>query len=163
MARILTLLFALLIACATQATTTRHQVLVNFEKDRSELTTEARTELRAFLASVELKGDHTLTVHGHTDSDGSLEYNEALSLARANTVRQFLIDHGADPKVVRIDRSGERLPMASNSDTRGMALNRRVEVSFERHHYADTEELRTALELVGEVYGERNEGHGLPL
>ncbi|MEZ4740195.1 MAG: OmpA family protein [Flavobacteriales bacterium] len=145
MARILTILLTLLITCAAQATTTKHRSLVNFEKDRSELTAEARAELQVFLAQVELKGDYILTVHGHTDSDGSVAYNEALSLDRANTVRQFLIDHGADPKLVSIDRSGERAPMASNADNRGMALNRRVEVSFERHHYTDTEELRNAL------------------
>jgi outer membrane protein OmpA-like peptidoglycan-associated protein len=145
MARPITLLFCLLLATLSFAATTRHELLVHFDKDESVLTQAAQAELDAFIATLQLSGDHAFTVHGHTDSDGSVDYNEALSQARAETVLQYLVEHGVDAARVSIDRSGELDPLATNAHGEGMALNRRVQVTYTLHSYADTEELRRAL------------------
>ena len=147
-----TLLFLLLLALSTSisATTTNRDLLVHFDKDESVLTAAVTDPLNAFLASIAITGDYAFTVHGHTDSDGSLDYNIALSQARAEAVVRYLVDHGADPSLITIDRSGELDPLASNYTDDGMAHNRRVRITFTRHSYADTEELRQAL-MAGSV------------
>lgn len=145
MARQFLLLVALLLHTITSASTDTLQVLLHFQKDRSELLTEAASRLDSLLSVAPLSGDHHFTVQGHTDSDGDLAYNEALSLARAEEVRNYLVAHGADPTLVSVERYGERDPMASNARETGMALNRRVVVTYVRHYFADTDELRRAL------------------
>ena len=64
---------------------------------------------------------------GHTDQVGGAEYNMALSLERANTVRQYLIvTHGLVPqRLIPLGLGYSRLADRSNP---GAAVNRRVEV-----------------------------------
>ncbi len=145
MARTLLLLLGLLLATLGMATTTVVELYVHFDKDKSVLTPATMAQLDSLMATLTLNGDHGFTVQGHTDSDGDLAYNEALSLARAEAVANYLADKGADRQVITVDRFGERDPMASNRHENGMALNRRVKVTFTRHYFADTEELRRAL------------------
>jgi len=150
MARTILLLLLLALSNLISAITTTRDLLVHFDKDESVLTAAATDSLDAFVASLAINGDYAFTVHGHTDSDGSLDYNIALSQARAEAVLKYLVEHGADPQLIGIDRSGELDPLASNFSDEGMANNRRVQVTFTRHSYADTEELRQAL-MAGSV------------
>lgn len=145
MARRYLLPFCLLITTLSFAATTREELTVHFPKDEHTLTPATMAELDAFLAVLTIRGDYTFTVHGHTDSDGSQQYNDALSQARAEAVQRYLSDKGVDPSRIRIQRSGERDPLAANTHEPGMALNRRVQLTFTRHSYADTEELRRSL------------------
>lgn len=72
--------------------------------------------------------DAILNVEGHTDSDGSDEYNQNLSEQRAWSVKSYLVQRfGIDPNRLIIVGYGERAPIASNSTEQGKALNRRVE------------------------------------
>ncbi len=121
------------------------ELIVHFEKDVSTLNEQAIDALDHFLASVTVQGDYHFAVEGHTDSDGSNAYNDTLAAARAKTVRQYLLLHGAEPKLVGITYRGERKPVASNAGEDGMSLNRRVRITFTRNVFADTEELRQAL------------------
>jgi outer membrane protein OmpA-like peptidoglycan-associated protein len=145
MARHILLILCLAFSTLTVAATTQQELLVHFDKDESILTPAAMAGLDAFIISLPISGDYRFSVHGHTDSDGSIDYNEALSQARADAVMRYLIEHGVDADKVSIDRSGELDPLATNAHGEGMALNRRVQVTFVRHSYADTEELRRAL------------------
>ncbi|MBL7981043.1 MAG: OmpA family protein [Flavobacteriales bacterium] len=145
MARTLLLLFSLFLATLGMATTTVVELYVLFDKDKSVLTPASIFRLDSLMATLTLNGDHGFTVHGHTDSDGDQAYNDALSLARAEAVANYLAGKGADRRVITVDRYGERDPLASNRNEHGMALNRRVKVTFTRHYFADTEELRRAL------------------
>ncbi|HRO99182.1 MAG TPA: OmpA family protein, partial [Flavobacteriales bacterium] len=106
MARQLLLLAALLLCTITSASTDTLHVLLHFQKDRSVLLPEAAARLDSMLAVAPLSGDHHFTVQGHTDSDGDLAYNEALSLARAEEVRSYLVARGADPSLVNVERYG---------------------------------------------------------
>lgn len=65
---------------------------------------------------------------GHTDDVGGTDYNMALSLERARSVRDYLVNKGLEPNKVVITGMGESDPIADNSTPEGRAQNRRVEV-----------------------------------
>lgn len=70
---------------------------------------------------------HVLIV-GHTDSTGSLAANQALSQARAQSVRNYLLSQGIDPKRLTVVGKGPTEPVASNDTPEGRDENRRVEL-----------------------------------
>ncbi|WPG41117.1 OmpA family protein [Variovorax sp. EBFNA2] len=82
------------------------------------------------------KSLHYIVVTGHTDRLGSDTYNEALSLERANTVRELLVQQGIDRKLIRTVGMGKRQPVVSDCEgTRNspallqcLQPNRRVEL-----------------------------------
>lgn len=80
----------------------------------------------------ETKGVRTIRVEGHTDSDpikkSGFKSNDELSLARATTVKDYLIGHGIDDGVIEVAGLGEKQPAASNTTPEGKAKNRRVEI-----------------------------------
>ena len=65
---------------------------------------------------------------GHTDSVGSEQYNHALSLRRASSVRSFLTRQGVSEPRTRTDGQGENRPVSDNSTAVGRQRNRRVEI-----------------------------------
>lgn len=67
-------------------------------------------------------------VQGHTDDTGEDDFNLALSLQRAETVRQALIERGVDAKRLSVKGLGESEPVATNETPEGRARNRRVEL-----------------------------------
>ncbi len=70
------------------------------------------------------------TVEGHTDSVGSNESNQKLSEARANSVRDFLINEGISGARLTAIGYGEEKPIASNTTSLGRKQNRRVEINL---------------------------------
>ena len=69
-------------------------------------------------------------VDGHTDNTGESSYNQQLSLKRAQSVADVLIDLGIDPQRISVRGFGEAYPLAENASSRGRAQNRRVEIVF---------------------------------
>ena len=69
-----------------------------------------------------------LVVTGHTDNQGSKDYNQHLSTIRALSVRNYLILRGVDPVNINVIGYGESLPVAENASSAGRAKNRRVEI-----------------------------------
>lgn len=67
-----------------------------------------------------------LEIAGHTDSVGNDARNEALSFARAEAVRQALVDRGVRAEAVTARGYGESRPLTTNNTPDGRALNRRV-------------------------------------
>ncbi|NDV17237.1 OmpA family protein [Muricauda sp. TY007] len=70
------------------------------------------------------------TVEGHTDSVGSQASNQKLSEARANSVRDFLINEGISGNRLTAIGYGEEKPIASNGTKIGRKQNRRVEINL---------------------------------
>ena len=68
-------------------------------------------------------------VTGHTDTLGSGADNDALSLRRAQSIRELLIDRGLKPELVRAAGRGERELLEQTGDGVRNAKNRRVEVT----------------------------------
>lgn len=70
----------------------------------------------------------TIKITGHTDSRGSAEYNQQLSVQRAQAVAWYIADRGVDSRRVVTDGRGEMQPRVSNETEAGRQLNRRVEM-----------------------------------
>jgi len=101
---------------------------VNFETNSDRLLPGAEQVLDDAVATMRMNRDLVVEVAGHTDSDGSAEYNEGLSERRAITVRDYLINRGANSGNFTVMGYGEALPIADNSTAEGKARNRRVEL-----------------------------------
>lgn len=71
-----------------------------------------------------------VVVVGHTDNTGSAAYNERLSLARAESVKKFLVDKGIEPNRIYTEGKGFRQPIADNNTAAGRQQNRRVEIEI---------------------------------
>ncbi len=67
-----------------------------------------------------------IMIDGHTDITGGNAINDALSFRRANAVRKYLIDMGANPKRLIAVGHGSREPIADNGTAEGRTKNRRV-------------------------------------
>jgi esterase/lipase superfamily enzyme/outer membrane protein OmpA-like peptidoglycan-associated protein len=67
-------------------------------------------------------------ITAHTDSVGSEAYNSKLSIRRAENIRNYLVQKGINPKIIRIEGRGEKQPVASNNDLIGRQQNNRVDI-----------------------------------
>ena len=102
-----------------------------FPYDSAALTSQGDEEMGALISKLESYQDIELVdVVGHADSRGSIEYNQALSERRAETVKGKLEE--SFPQVpITATGLGETAPVASNDTEEGRRLNRRVEIRVE--------------------------------
>ena len=83
------------------------------------------------LATTLLEYNQTvIQIAGHTDSTGSHDYNMKLSLARAESVKAYLVSRGVPPARLVTVGAGPDYPIASNATEEGRAENRRVEITI---------------------------------
>ena len=98
-----------------------------FGFDKSTLSTEARTNLDKLVKILELYPDTNIEIQGHTDSKGSIAYNQTLSVQRADAVTDYLNSKGISSTRFRSVGYGEKLPKYENDTESGRTQNRRVE------------------------------------
>jgi outer membrane protein OmpA-like peptidoglycan-associated protein len=102
-----------------------YPITLYFGFNRFDLSAEELAKLKSF--AVKIKSyNGVIVIEGHTDSKGSLTFNEKLSLKRANHIMQLLLDAGIDQKNIKVVAKGETTPAADNATTEGRAKNRRV-------------------------------------
>jgi outer membrane protein OmpA-like peptidoglycan-associated protein len=101
---------------------------VNFELGKSVLLPVSREILEDVARSLVANPDVRVEVAGHTDSTGSRAVNERLSLARAESVKAFLIENGVAAERMEVRGYASTEPVASNKTASGRAQNRRVEL-----------------------------------
>jgi OOP family OmpA-OmpF porin len=101
-----------------------------FGFDKAELTPAGQEALRKYReeARAELSAATLVKITGHTDSTGAAEYNQQLSLRRAQAVRDYLVKLGGNASIMEVAGMGEAKPIADNKTAAGRAQNRRVEV-----------------------------------
>jgi OOP family OmpA-OmpF porin len=68
-----------------------------------------------------------LRIEGHTDNSGSNDFNQSLSLRRAESVRRWLVEQGLDAARLEVAGFGPDHPIADNATEAGRASNRRVD------------------------------------
>lgn len=100
---------------------------VFFDFDQSTLKSESFIELDKLADYLKENGTIRIELGGHTDNQGSAEYNEKLSLERAKSVHNYLISKGIDKERINYKGYGESQPIATNETEEGRALNRRTE------------------------------------
>jgi OOP family OmpA-OmpF porin len=102
--------------------------LVFFDFDRSNLTPRAQAVVKE-AASVAKAGRYArITCTGHTDTAGSTNYNMALSLRRANTVKNSLVREGVPANTIAVVGRGEEQLLVQTQDGVREPQNRRVEI-----------------------------------
>lgn len=79
----------------------------------------------------ETQAGRQIKLVGHTDDKGSTHYNLLLGLERANTVKQLLINRGADSETISTSSQGEVTPIQTNDTDAGRQANRRVELTID--------------------------------
>lgn len=103
---------------------------VLFDIDRAELKPGGMRSVQKLADFLNDNPERKVIVEGYTDSTGSAEYNQRLSERRADAVRMALVKMGVDPQRIVSQGYGKEYPVASNSDSAGRAMNRRVEVTI---------------------------------
>ena len=101
---------------------------VSFDTGRSDIKPNLRPILDQFAQGLGQQPNTEVFIVGHTDSTGTDAINNPLSVARANSVRDYLATRGADTRMIRTEGRGSREPIASNATADGRAANRRVEI-----------------------------------
>jgi OOP family OmpA-OmpF porin len=104
---------------------------VNFDFDKADIRPDAEPILDEAVRTLQEEGAISIVVEGHTDSIGTEEYNQGLSVRRAAAVRAYLAGKGIDASRMSVEGLGETKPVASNDTSSGRAQNRRVELSVQ--------------------------------
>jgi outer membrane protein OmpA-like peptidoglycan-associated protein len=103
--------------------------LLFFVEGRDELTPASSSELRNIIAEIKRRPEPDLLVIGHTDAVGSEAFNDRLSQARAERVRDQLIALGIGKDRIQVSSRGKREPLVVTAAGVAEPRNRRVEVS----------------------------------
>jgi len=103
--------------------------LLYFLEGKDDLTPESQVELQRVLAELARRPSPEIVVIGHTDRVGTVPYNDALSLRRAQKVREDLVKLGIAADRIQVAGRGEREPLVPTEDEVAEPKNRRVEIS----------------------------------
>lgn len=101
---------------------------VNFKTASAELLEESYYVLETVFNSLEAYPNVKVEIAGHTDNQGSNDYNLALSYDRAKSVMEYFVMRGINQNRIVARGYGKDRPLASNATPEGRAKNRRVEV-----------------------------------
>ena len=101
---------------------------ISFAVGRSDIQPNFAPVLDQFAMGLRNNPYSDVRIVGHTDSTGSDSVNNPLSVDRAASTRNYLVNRGVDGRRIAIDGMGERYPIASNDTAEGRARNRRVEI-----------------------------------
>jgi len=99
-----------------------------FDFDKSVLKPEGRAKLTDLVSKIRDVNLEVIIAVGHTDSIGSVPYNQRLSVRRAEAVKAFLVSKGIERNRVYTEGKGKSQPVADNKTKEGRAKNRRVEI-----------------------------------
>ena len=101
-----------------------------YDFDSDDIRTEAANNLRNLASSLGKFPNTDLLIVGHTDGAGAVDYNQALSVRRAEAASNYLTSQGVSPMRLRSAGRGEMEPVNSNDTEAGRQANRRVEVAI---------------------------------
>jgi OOP family OmpA-OmpF porin len=102
--------------------------IVLFDFDRSNINQAGQAVIDQVLADAAKMGGVRISATGHADRSGSEDYNMALSLRRADSVREALIAGGVSPDAITVAGRGESEPAVPTPDGVKEQANRRVEI-----------------------------------
>lgn len=119
---------------AEEATARARAILeetVHFDYDDSSIRADAQEALARKVPLLRANPDVRMRVTGHADERGSVEYNLALGMRRANAVRDYLAGFGIEANRFDAQSMGEDMPLDPASNEAAWARNRRAEFSIQ--------------------------------
>jgi OOP family OmpA-OmpF porin len=119
--------------CVAQTNTFMDTAKIIYETSSATLTAQSETALGNLFEIIQRcveAGGLTVQVGGHTDSQGSEEFNLKLSQQRADSVLNSLIELGLSQGVISAKGFGEAQPIATNDTKEGRAQNRRTTITW---------------------------------
>lgn len=115
-------------ALAAQPILPAHFVLY-FEKDSDTLTPESQRQYQAVFADIKRRNVYEVEVIGHTDTLGTQDHNQQLSMKRAEMIRDRLIHDGISPKSISVAGRGQLDLAVKTAGQVAEPKNRRVEIT----------------------------------
>ena len=103
---------------------------IEFEVAKGTLTPKGRQTVNKLAAILKKYPDIRVEIAGHTDSDGNADFNQRLSQARVDTVRNALIQQGIAATRLEAVGYGETKPLVPNNSLENKQKNRRVEINI---------------------------------
>ena len=100
-----------------------------FDFDSYSLRDDARAALDNNAKMLRANGGSQVTIEGHCDERGTVEYNQALGEKRAQAARDYLIAAGIDASRIRVISYGKERPFADGHDENAWQQNRRAHFS----------------------------------
>jgi outer membrane protein OmpA-like peptidoglycan-associated protein len=113
-----------------------------FDVSKADLKPQVRENLRKMAETLKEYKDTEILITGHTDSDGTDEFNQKLSERRANAVSNYLFSLGVSSSRLKTMGLGESQPVVENTTAQNKQKNRRVEIAI----YANEELKKKAKE-----------------
>ena len=101
---------------------------ISFQTNRSDIQGNFAPVLDRFAEGLRNNQNAQVRIIGHTDSTGNDGINDPLSLARAESTRNYLTSRGVNGSRIQVQGMGSRQPIATNDTAEGRAHNRRVEI-----------------------------------
>lgn len=101
---------------------------IQFETGSASIKPESYRLLDEILQSSVVAEGLKVGVYGHTDNVGGAQSNQALSEARANSVKSYLLSKGLSSQRIEAKGFGPSNPIADNATAAGRAQNRRVQI-----------------------------------
>jgi len=105
---------------------------IHFELDSAALSDEARSTLEKHALWLQGQRGTRVTVEGHCDERGTVEYNLALGEQRARAARDYLVSLGVGQDRLRVVSFGKERPLATGADESSYAQNRRAHFAVGR-------------------------------
>ena len=102
---------------------------ITFSFDSATLNSSFKPTLDKLASTMNQYNQNTITIAGHTDSQGSASYNMGLSRDRAYSVANYLTARGVASNRINVVAYGESRPVATNNTESGRQQNRRVELT----------------------------------
>jgi len=119
---------------------------IYFATDAFALDDQSATELQQFIQQLDLYTEHDITIVGHTDQDGTDEYNLALSERRAASVAEYFETQGIPSDILDVTYEGETQLVNHSKVANLKKQNRRVSILAQVYKYENVDEFISLLD-----------------
>jgi peptidoglycan-associated lipoprotein len=102
--------------------------IIHFDFDEATLTPVSLGRLEFLAEALIERPWASVRIAGHCDERGTVEYNLALGMRRAQVARDYLVNLGVDEKAVEVVSYGAEIPAVNGQDEKAFAANRRDEL-----------------------------------
>ena len=99
-----------------------------FDFDKAVIKPEGKSKLDDLASKMKDINLEVVIAIGHADATGTDEYNQRLSVRRAESVKAYFVSKGIEANRVYTEGKGEKQPVADNKTRDGRAKNRRTEI-----------------------------------